>query len=304
LDVNELPFPSWKHIDPRWYHDAIKRYPFITIYSARGCFGLCTFCRETQVVNGRKLRRRSPQLVVDEMEYDLKLFPYLKEIMFETDTFAADPKHVKEICNEIIKRGINKKITWSCNARVDIDLSILPIMKKAGCRMLMVGFEFGTDEQLNSVKKGTTIEMSKKFAETASKLGFTIHGCFMIGAPGETKVTAQKTIDFAKSLSLDTIQVSGIAVYPGTKFYEWAKKNNFIVANNWRDWVDKNREQRTLLSYPQMSKQEIDFYVDKMLKDFYLRPRQIIKMVFAIKNLNDLKRKIYGFRSFIDYFRK
>ena len=177
-------------------------------------------------------------------------------------------------------------------------------MKKAGCRMLMVGFEFGTDEQLNSVKKGTNVEMSKKFAKAASKLGFMTHGCFMVGAPGETKATAQKTIDFAKSLSLDTIQVSGIAVYPGTEFYEWAKKNNFIVASNWRDWVDKNREQRTLLSYPQMSKEEIDFYVDKMLKDFYLRPKQVTKMLLAIKNLDDLKRKIYGFRSFIDYFRK
>ena len=304
LDVNELPFPSWKQIDPHWYHDAGKLFPFLTLYTGRGCFGLCTFCRETQVINGRKLRMRDAKKVVDEMEYDLKLFPDLREIMFETDTFTAVPAHAKEVCEEIIKRGLNKKISWSCNVRVDIDLSLLPIMKKAGCRMLMVGFEFGTNEQLNSVKKGTTIEMGRKFAETAAKLGFVNHGCFMIGAPNETKESAQNTIDFAKSLPLDTIQVSGIAVYPGTELYNWAKENNYITANDWIDWVDKNHEQVTLLSYPQMKKNDIDFYIDKALREFYLRPKQVWKMLLAIRTWDDVKRKFYGLKSFLDYFKK
>ena len=129
INVNELPFPSWKHIDPHWYHDAGKFYPFLTLYTGRGCYGMCTFCRETQVVNGRILRMRDAKKVVDEIEHDLKLFPDLKEIMFETDTFTAVPSHVREVCEEIIKRGLNKKISWSCNVRTDIDLSILPLMK-------------------------------------------------------------------------------------------------------------------------------------------------------------------------------
>jgi len=303
LDVNELPFPSWKHIDPRAYHDAGKLYPFLTLYSGRGCFGKCTFCRETQLINGRGLRMRDAKQVVDEIEYDLKLFPFLKEIMFETDTFSAIPRHVKEVCAEIIKRGLNKKISFSCNVRVDIKLDLLPLMKEAGFRMLMIGFEFGTQEQLDSVKKGTTPEMGREFAEEARRLGFTLHGCFMIGAPDETKESAQKTIDYAKSLPLDTIQVSGIAVYPGTEIYEWAKDNHYITAKDWPDWVDENHEQVTLLSYPQMSKQQIDFYIDKALKEFYLRPKQIIKMAASIKNLSDIKRKAYGLRSFLDYFK-
>lgn len=304
LDVNELPLPSWKHIDPHWYHDAGKLYPFLTLYTGRGCFGLCTFCRETQVINGRKLRMRDAKNVVDEMENDLRLFPNLKEIMFETDTFTAIPSHVKEVCNEIIKRGLNKKIRWSCNVRVDINLDLLLLMKKAGCRMLMVGYEFGTNKQLNSVKKGTNVDMIRKFSEKAHDLGFTLHGCFMIGAPGETKESAQATIDLAKSLPLDTIQVSGIAVYPGTEFYDWAKKNNYITAKDWTDWVDENHEQVTLLNYPQMSKQEIDFYIDRALKEFYLRPKQMLKMFLAIRTLEDVKRKLYGFKSFLDYFGK
>ncbi|MBF0317115.1 MAG: radical SAM protein [Nitrospirae bacterium] len=302
LDVNELPFPSWRHVDPRWYRDGGKLYPFLTLYTGRGCFGECTFCRETQLINGRMLRMRRAELIVDEMEYNLGLFPFIREIMFETDTFTAMPSHVVEVCQEILRRGINKRVQWSCNVRVDVKLELLPLMKKAGCRMLMVGFEFGSDEQLVAVKKGTTVEMARRFAQTARRLGFTIHGCFMIGAPGETRQSAQKTIDFAKSLPLDTAQISGIAVYPGTKMYAWAKENNYIRAKDWPDWVDEDCEQKTILSYPQMSKEEIDYYIDKGLREFYLRPKQVLKMLMTLRSFDDVVRKLYGLRGFVDYF--
>ena len=300
VDVNELPFPAWHHIKPEWYKDAGKRFPFLTLISGRGCFGSCTFCRDTPVMYGKKLRYRDPKLVVDEIEYDLKLFPYIKEIMFETDTFTASPAHVQGVCEEILKRNLN--ITWSCNVRVDIDLALLPLMRKAGCRMLMIGFEFGTQEALDAVKKGIKLEQSVKFAQAAHKLSFTLHGCFMIGAPDETKKSAQKTIDFAKSLPLDTVQFSGICVYPGTELYEWAKKNNYIVPKNWTEWLNDSLEQVTLLNYPQLSKAEIDKFIDKGLRQFYLRPKQIIKMFFSIRSISDLKRKIFGLGSFINYF--
>lgn len=304
LDVNELPFPAWRHIDPKCYHDGVKLYPFLTIYSARGCFGKCTFCREPKVMHGRKLRLRNPQKIVDEIEFDLKLFPFLKEVMFETDTFSASPLHVKQICTEIIKRNINKRIAWSCSVRADMQLNLLPLMKKAGCRMITVGFEFGTNEQLKSVKKGITIDQSQKLAHYAHKLGFIIHGCFMIGAPGETPTSARKTINFAKSLPMDTVQFSGIAVYPGTEMYEWAKKSHYIKARNWSDWVDEKHEQATILSYPQMSKKEIDTYIDKGLSEYYLRPIQILRMLLAIRCWDDIIRKLYGFKKFISYFIK
>ena len=69
---------------------------------------------------------RQPEKVVDEIEYDLKFFPYIREIMFETSTFTADSKHVLGVCDEIDRRGL--KITWSCNVRPDMDLKLLPIM--------------------------------------------------------------------------------------------------------------------------------------------------------------------------------
>ncbi len=302
IDVRELPFPAWHHIKPEWYRDAGKRFPFLTLISGRGCPNLCTFCRDTSTMYGRRLRLRTPEQVVDEIEYDYRLFPYIKEIMFETDTFTASPRHVIGICEEILRRKL--KVTWSCNARVDMDLSLLPLMKKAGCRMLMVGFEFGTQYGLDSVKKGIKVEESRRFAEEAHRLGFTIHGCFMIGAPGETKETAQATINLAKSLPLDTIQISGICAYPGTEIYKWAKENGYLVPKDWSEWVGEDLEQVTLLSYPQLSKKEIDELIDRGLREFYLRPKQILKMVLNIRDLGDIKRKMYGLKSFLGYFGK
>lgn len=305
LDVKSLPFPAWHLVKPEWYPDAGKRYPFLTLMTGRGCNNACSFCRDPQLMYGHHIRTRTAKQVVDEMEYDLKLFPQIREIMFETDTFAADPNHVREVCEEIMRRGIHKKISWSCNMRVNTDLKILPIMKQANCRMLMVGFEFGTNEALRVIRKGgVSIEMGRTFAETAHRLGFTIHGCFMVGAPGETKSSARATINYAKSLPLDTMQITGIATYPGTALYKWAKDNNYLLAKDWRDWLTPEGEQRTLVSYPQFSAKDIDEHIDIGLKEFYLRPKQMWNMLISIRNVGDLLRKIYGLGAFIDYFWK
>jgi radical SAM superfamily enzyme YgiQ (UPF0313 family) len=248
-------------------------------------------------MEGKKLRMRDPELVVDEIEYNFSLFPYLREVMFETDTFTASPGHVQGVCEEILSR--NLKVTWSCNCRTDVDLKLLPLMKRAGCRMLMVGFEFGTQEALDAVRKGTTLDHSARLAQESKRLGLTVHGCFMLGAPGETMESALKTIELAKSLPMDTVQFSGICAYPGSEIYRWASERGYMVPGDWREWVDENWEQVTVLNYPELDKDEIDRLIDRGLKEFYLRPRQIMRMAKGMRTLDDLKRKIFGLRMFL-----
>lgn len=304
-NVDELPFPAWQLIEPEWYPDGGKKFPFLTLITGRGCNNGCMFCRDPQLMYGYKLRNRSALKVVDEMEYDIQTHPQIREIMFETDTFAADPQHVEDVCREIMRRGIHKKISWSCNMRVDTDLNVLKLMREANCRMLMTGFEFGYDDGLKNIAKGgVNTEMARRYAHKAHDLGFTIHGCFMIGAPGETPETARQTIDFAKSLPMDTIQITGVATYPGTSLYRWAKENDFIRADDWREWLNAAKEQRTLLSYPQFSSQDIDEYIDLGLKEFYLRPKQMWQMLISIRSWGDFLRKVHGFGAFMDYFIK
>ncbi|HOY10354.1 MAG TPA: hypothetical protein PLB05_09820, partial [Candidatus Omnitrophota bacterium] len=90
--------------------------------------------------------------------------------------------------------------------------------------------------------------------------------------------------------------------YPGTTMYQWAKENGYLIARDWREWLTAEKEQRTLLSYPQLSNKEIDAFIDKGLKQFYLRPAQIWRMLVSIRSAGDLWRKVYGLGAFLNYF--
>ena len=245
-NLDELPFPAWRHIDIGDYRDAGKLFPFLTLISGRGCWGRCTFCQLPQVMTGRAYRSRSVEHVIEEIAYDLRLFPQLREIMFEDDTLLApsNMERLHALCEAIIRGRFG--ISWSANGRVDAnDLETLKLMRRSGCRMLCVGFEFGDEQILRNVHKGTTVEEMHRFAENARKAGIRIHGCFMIGGPGETPETARKTIELAQRLRIDTAQFSGVVAYPGTEYYQWAKEHGYLVPQDWRGWVDDSYEQVT-----------------------------------------------------------
>ncbi|MBZ0267433.1 B12-binding domain-containing radical SAM protein, partial [bacterium] len=202
-DMDSLPFPAWHHIDIEDYHDAGKLFPFLTLIGGRGCPAKCTFCQLPQVMYGHRYRTRSPKKILDEIEYDLELFPQLKEIMFEDDTLTLSTHldRLQEICQGIIDRGIHKRISWSCNARPDLtDMETLKLMKASGARMFCTGFEFGNDEMLKRIKKGIGTEKMREYARNAAAAGIRVHGCFMVGGPGETRETAMQTIRLAQDL--------------------------------------------------------------------------------------------------------
>ena len=302
-DLDSIPFPAWQHIDVNDYRDAGKLFPFLTLISGRGCFGRCIFCQLPQTMNGRGYRARSVGNVIAEIEYDLKLFPNLKEIMFEDDTLvmAATRDRLARLCEELIRRDL--RICWSANARVDLnDIEIMKLMKRAGCRMLCVGFEFGDQRILDEVHKGTTIDQMFTFAENAHRAHVRVHGCFMFGGPGETIYTARKTINLARKLRIDTAQFSGMVAYPGTAYYEWARQQGYLIPTCWREWVDDNFEQCATVSCPVLTVKQINALIDQGLREFYLRPAQVLRMLRNIDSLADIKAKLHGFRSFIQYF--
>ena len=302
-NLDEMPFPAWHHLDIYDYRDGAKLYPFLTAITGRGCRYRCSFCQIPQVMNGHRYRTRSVENVVDEMEYNLRLFPVLREIMFEDDTLTMRIARDRliELCEAIIRR--NLPLSWSANARVDLnDLETLKLMKRSGCRMLCVGFEFGDQEVLNNVKKGTTLEQMYIFAENAAKARLRIHGCFMFGGPGETWETAQKTIRMAQALPIDTAQFTGVVAYPGTTYFEWAKQEGNLIRESWRDWVDANYEQQGVVELPGLRRDQINDLIDEGLCAFYLRPRQIWRMALNIRDFSDVKAKMHGLKSFIAYF--
>jgi len=301
-NLDELPFPAWHHLDLLKYFDGGKLYPYIDIISGRGCPNGCIFCLWPQAMHGAQYRFRSPKNVVDEIEYDIKLCPrVLKggEFFFEDDTFTTDKNRAMQICEEIMRRGL--KITFSVNARADnADSEFFRIMKRSGCRELLVGFESGAQEILDRANKNITLEQSREFMHHAKSAGLKVHGCFVIGLPGETEQTAQKTVNFALSLGLATAQFSGAAPFPGTTFFHLCKKENWLKTDNWPDWLNIG-EQAGVVEYPGISNERINHYVDFGLKKFYFRPAYMLKFILQTRSKSDLYRKARGAKNFISY---
>jgi len=304
-NLDELPFPAWDHLDLMKYFDGGKLYPYIDIISGRGCPNQCIFCLWPQVMHGTCYRLRSPKNVVDEIEYDIKLCPrVLKggEFFFEDDTFTVNKERAMHICEEIMRRGLN--ITFSVNARADnADLALFRTMKKAGCRELLVGFESGNQEVLNKMNKNITLEQSRQFMDYAKISGLQVHGCFVIGLPGETEDTAKETIDFALKLGLTTVQFSGAVPFPGTPFFDLCEKEGWLRTKCWSGWLNTG-EQSGIVEYPDISKDRINYFVDLGLKKFYLRPEYMLKFIFQSKSKSDLYRKLRGAWNFSSYLFK
>jgi len=301
-NLDELPFPAWHHLDLMKYFDGGKLYPYLDIFSGRGCPNECIFCLWPQVMHGKRYRLRSPKSVVDEMEYDIKLCPAVQrggEFFFEDDTFTVLKERSIQICQEVLSR--NLKVTFSVNARADsADLEMFKIMKRAGCRELLVGFESGVQEILDKVHKNISVEQSRRFMELAKSAGLQVHGCFVFGLPGETEETAKKTLGFALSLGCDTIQFSGAVPFPGTKFFDLAEEEGWLKTKDWSKWLGEG-EQRGVVSYPHMGEGRIDHYVDLGLRRFYLRPGYMLKFLFVSRSKADLYRKFRGAVNYLRY---
>src|SRR6202047_4611573 len=127
-------------------------------------------------------------------------------------------------------------------------------MADAGCRLLIVGFESGDAQILKNIKKGVTVEMGRAFVKNCKKVGILVHGDFIIGLPGETKETIERTIEFAKELDFETIQVSMAHAFPGTELYDFAQQNGFLAGEA---ATDAGGHQLPHLEYPGLSRGEM-----------------------------------------------
>jgi hopanoid biosynthesis associated radical SAM protein HpnJ len=286
--LDELPWVTKTYkrdLDFRRYNVPFLKHPYLAMYTSRGCPAMCTFCLWPQTHSGHRWRLRSADDVVAECKWAIENFPGLKEIFFDDDTFNYKRERTIELCKKLQKLNF----TFSCTSRVTTDEDTLKAMKDAGFRLLIVGFESGDQQVLKNIKKGATVEMARRFAKNAHKLGLLIHGDFIIGLPGETRESVRKTIDFAKELDCQTIQVSLAAPYPGTEFYDYAKKNNLIQIDV--SMTDDTGHQLPNIIYPGLDRSELVNWVERFYDEYYFRPKAIWRIVRkAIFNNSERKR--------------
>jgi hopanoid biosynthesis associated radical SAM protein HpnJ len=298
-NLDELPWVSKvykRDLDFRRYNVPFLLHPYISFYTTRGCPAMCTFCLWPQTHSGHRWRLRSVTDIANECRYTLENFPGLKEIFFDDDTFNYRKARTIELCAELKKLNF----TWSCTSRVTTDYDTLKAMKDAGCRLLIVGYETGDEQILKNIKKGATIDMAERFTANCHKLGLVIHGDFIVGLPGETRDTLRHTVDFAKRLDVETIQVSIAHAFPGTEFYDFAKKNN-LVTINMADMADSEGHQLPNVIYPGiLDRAELVEWVERFYGEYYFRPKAAWRIVRkAMFDSGDRKRLYKEARSFL-----
>jgi radical SAM superfamily enzyme YgiQ (UPF0313 family) len=302
-NLDELPFVSKvykKHLDLRKYFFAASDYPEIQIMTARGCIARCTFCVYPQTIHGWKYRMRSPQNIADEIQWVVKNMPEVREIGIEDDTFTGSQQRVIEFCKELIKRNI--KIKWYCNVRVDLKYETMQWMKKAGCALVTVGYESANDGILKNIDKKVTSNMILEFSKNTRKAGLLVHGCFMAGNRGETKKTLEESLRLALKMMDDTMQFFPLIVYPGTKDYEWAKKEDLLTIKDYSEYVTDDGNHNGTIKMHDMTPEEIRKWCDYARRRYYLRPRYILyKLTQQIRYPSEIRRTFKATKRFVRF---
>lgn len=256
-DLDRLPLPARDLLPMEKYEQrtTLSRKRATSILSSRGCPYHCVFCSVSEQW-GHQIRHRSPQSVVDEIEYLLKKYPFLEGIRFFDDVFTMDKKRVIEICREILKRKLN--FVWECEARANtIDEEMVREMKKAGCEFIDLGIESGSDRILKNIKKSITVQQAIEAAKTIKKAGLGLKVFIMHSLPGETYEDIKKTVFLSRYLYYEigaegTTQ--GITViYPGTELEKMAKDMGTLPKDfSWSKYFIMDRAYPPLTSCPYM----------------------------------------------------
>lgn len=308
-DLDALPFPEYstKEIDAYQYLYPIRTWKKLRwghILSSRGCPHNCIFCsqiiRETY---GNKVRLRSHVNVVDEIESLLS--KGVNIIAFDDDNFTALSRHAMGICREIVRRKL--KVKWIAHARVDeLNVSLLLLMKKAGCVLLRFGVESGSERIVKILRKtynSSWTKVSKDIFNLCRKIGIATNALFMIGNPTETEEEINATIQLAQLLKPHLIQVHFFTPYPDLSIHELLPKNT----------MKKNEfSQMHHYAFPRINSSKIDSYVlvrirSRFYRKFLLRPYFLMEhflryFPFYISNTNNLYLLVKVFKLvFLNY---
>ena len=226
-EPDRLPFPTYTQEELNAYRSIFpvrvpKRVVWGYLIATRGCPHSCMFCSEVmRVSTGKRLRNRSAASVADEMEHLAR--QGVNICSFQDDSFSASRRFVQSLCEELIAR--KSKMPWMARVRVDeLSYALLDLMKKAGCVMLGLGVESGSERIIEIIKKqqGSKpwLELCRQAFGWTRALGIGTNAYYVLGNPTETREEIEQTIRFALELNSDSIQVHFYTPYPGSAAWE------------------------------------------------------------------------------------
>ncbi len=226
-NLDGLIFPDRHLMNNRLYVRPDTGEAQATISTSRGCPASCIYCL-TPTISGKKVRLRTPENIIEELkecfsEHNIRSF------FFKSDTFTINKDWVMELCTHITNSELSGKIEWVANARVKpLEKETLVAMKKAGCWLVAFGFESGSSDTLEKIKKGVSLEDNLIAAQYAKEVGLKIFGFYLIGLPWENKSHLEETKDVIYKINADFIEVHIATPYYGTELYNIAKKEKLI----------------------------------------------------------------------------
>lgn len=275
-NLDELSFPARDLLPFNMYrspHSLGGRKAYTIILSSRGCPFACHFCACNTVWGNQ--RRRSVDNVLDEIEFFYKKYK-TKAIRIEDDLFTLDNEWAIAICQGMVERGLNK-IDWEVNGRVGtIKRELLIEMKKANCKSIALGIEFGNQRILDFAEKGFKVNQVYETVKMIKESGIRVKAYFMIGYPTETKETIEETIKLSQDLGLDYAVFSLVTPFPGTALYKYVKDNGLLKSDKWEDYQFGSAH---AFSLDGISEEELIKLWKRASKEFYYRPKQMIKIM-------------------------
>ncbi|GAB7079949.1 glycosyltransferase [Megalodesulfovibrio paquesii] len=302
-DLDALPRVSRvyrKHLRLEDYFNPNALHPMVTLTTSRGCPFRCSFCVYPQTLTGHVVRTRSIANVLDEVEEILRECPQIRSIFFEDDTLTANRSRSLEFAQAIQDRGL--RFSWSANARMDLDLETMRALKAAGCRMLCVGFESGVPSTLACMRKGLGADRARQFMADARTAGLRIHGCFIIGFPGEDRAAVEQTIQLALDLNTDTAQFYPVMVYPGTQAYAMYQEKGWITTGDFTAWLTPQGLHNCVTRNEHFSPEELVALCDQARRRFYFRPGFLFrKAIEALRDPDERHRTLKAGRVFLKH---
>ena len=304
-DLDTLPIPDRTLLDHRpYFNPKLPAVPHTAILTSRGCYGQCWFCvpnslsyareLEYKKVHGRKPppRMHSAERVIVEFTDIARLG--FKSVSIIDDQFLLDEERILRICEGIKGLGIQ----WSCLARSDkITDPLAKSMKEAGCVYVDLGTESFDEKVLHSIRKDMLPSDTDKAVDILRRNGLEVEINIILGAsPEETEDTIRNTLKRVKELDVDYVLFSIANPFPGTDFYEAAKKGGWMY---YGDYVPVDSAKNSIISYPHLSKKKLESLIAYAYLSYYFRPRYLLKRIMHLKGPHDLVNKFTTMMRFL-----
>lgn len=282
--LDELGAPGWHLFDRQDMADYCSTLP---VMGVRGCPFACNFCSRPY---GRKVRKRTPSRIVDEIQRDVTEFGVSK-LHFYDETFSVHKRHTEDLCHDIVDRGLN--VDWTCTVHANtVDLELARLMKRAGCSYVGYGIESGDPEILKAMGKGVDRDRILRARRILREADITTMGFFIFGHPNETRRSIWRTIRFAVELNTDVAAIGILVPYPGTETWELAIRGEGGYRKLSPDWRDYNKQLGNAVELEAVPRREIEIYqllgysliflVNGRFKDFWTLGRQHASLLSAV----------------------